>query len=388
MVYNSRVNLKTKFATSSKAKETHGVYTERNECVRLRRRAAKIAVGLSGGVDSSVTAYLLKNQGYDVTGIHMVCWNERTVGCTQNEDRADAARAAAHLGIKFEVLNFVKEYKEKVIDYFYSEYRAGRTPNPDIVCNKEIKFGMFLDWAVTQGFDYIATGHYARVSEKDGAYSLLKGMDGSKDQSYFLYRLGQNQLKRTLFPLGNKNKSDVRNIAQKVGLHNASKPDSFGICFVGEVNIKKFLERKIKIKKGNVIDKEGNIVGEHDGMAFYTIGQRHGYKLNKYFSLPTYVVAKNPEKNEIIIGYAGDVNKKVFSMTDMSFIGSIPKSDFECDVRVRHLGELFRARISYSDLISDVTCENPIFGVAPGQSAVLYQKDLVLGGGIISSARV
>ena len=322
----------------------------------------------------------------------MICWDDKqslrsgelkTAGCTADRDRKDAARAASHLKINFEALNFVNEYKNKVINYFYSEYKAGRTPNPDIMCNKEIKFGIFMNWAIENGFDYIATGHYARVN----GLSLLKGADDTKDQSYFLYRLGQKQLRRTIFPLGEMYKKDVRKIAAKIGLHNSNKPDSVGICFVGEVDIKKFLQREIKIRKGNVIDKEGNIIGEHDGMEFYTIGQRHGYKLNKYFGLPTYVTAKIPERNEIVVGFVEDVNKDEFEVDDLNFIGEKPKSDFECTVRVRHLGELYNASVSFLDtgkLKARILCETSVFGVAPGQSVVFYDGDVVIGGGVIS----
>ncbi len=342
----------------------------------------RVAVGLSGGVDSSVAAYLLKEIGYEVCGVHMICWDEKTAGCTADQDRKDAARVAAYLGISFEALNFVKEYKDKVIDYFYSEYKAGRTPNPDVMCNKEIKFGMFLNWAVKNGFDYIATGHYARVRGS----SLLKGVDDTKDQSYFLYRLGSEQLKRTIFPLGEMYKKDVRKLAEKIGLHNSNKPDSVGICFVGEVDIKKFLQREIKIRKGNVMDKEGNIIGKHDGMEFYTIGQRHGYTLNKYLGLPTYVIAKNPERNEIVVGFVEDVNKNEFEVDDLSFVEKKPEFAFGCVVRVRHLGEFYNASVTFLDDKKSkvkVLCENPVFGVAPGQSAVFYDGDIVIGGGTI-----
>lgn len=345
-------------------------------------RKGKVAVGLSGGVDSSVAAYILKEAGYEVCGVHMICWDEKTAGCTADQDRKDAARVAAHLEINFEALNFVKEYKDKVIDYFYSEYKAGKTPNPDVMCNKEIKFGMFMNWAVKNGFDYIATGHYARIRGS----SLLKGVDDTKDQSYFLYRLGAEQLKRTIFPLGEMYKKDIRKIAEKIGLHNNDKPDSMGICFVGEVDIKKFLQREIKIRKGNVIDKEGSIIGEHDGMEFYTIGQRHGYTLNRYFGLPTYVVAKNPERNEIVVGFVEDVKRNKFEVADLNFIEKKPEKNFECTVRVRHLGELYDASVSFLDnekSITNVLCENPVFGVAPGQSAVFYDGDTVIGGGVI-----
>ena len=213
----------------------------------MNKNKLKIAVGLSGGVDSSVAAYLLKKRGHDVVGVHMQCWDQRGDGCAADEDRADAAEVAGILGIKFEVLNFVDTYKNKVIKYFYSEYEKGRTPNPDVMCNKEIKFGLFLDWAVKAGFDYVATGHYAGIlnttGDVGGIYKLLKGVDSSKDQSYFLYLLGQEQLSKTLFPVGDKTKKDVRSIAKEAGLPTHSKPDSVGICFIGDIDVKEFLKQ-------------------------------------------------------------------------------------------------------------------------------------------------
>ncbi len=205
--------------------------------IKEKDNRKRVAVGLSGGVDSSVSAYLLKEQGYDVTGVYMQCWASREDGCSADEDRVDALKVATKLGIPFKYLNFVDEYKKRVIDYFYSEYQAGRTHNPDVMCNKEIKFGMFLDWAMKKGFDYVATGHYAGVRSNEGTFELLKGIDQTKDQSYFLYLLNQNQLSKTIFPLGEMEKSRVREIAEAIELHNSSKPDSVGICFIGEVDI-------------------------------------------------------------------------------------------------------------------------------------------------------
>lgn len=352
-----------------------------------RNQNKKVAVGLSGGVDSAVAAYLLKKQGYEVTGVFMQCWQEppaggfgKSGGCKADEDRVDAVKAASRVGIKFKSLDFIKEYKKRVISHFYNEYRAGRTPNPDVLCNKEIKFGLFLDWAKKKKFDYVATGHYARIVEENGTYKLLKGVDGSKDQSYFLYTLAQEQLKDSLFPLGEMTKKEVRKLAKEVGLHNWDRPDSQGICFIGEVDIKKFLQREIEPKKGYVLAVNGKVVGEHGGVWFYTIGQRHGFSLKKYFGVPVYVVGKNTGKNELIVGFGRDCLREFFEVEDVYWIFGEPKFPLECGVRIRHLGGIFQGTFSPPRVV----LREPIFGVAPGQSAVFYDGDVVLGGGIIS----
>jgi tRNA-specific 2-thiouridylase len=309
----------------------------------------------------------------------MQCWEARADGCAAEEDRVDAAKVAAHLEIKFKSLNFIKDYKKKVIDHFYKEYRVGRTPNPDVLCNKEIKFGMFLNWAQKKGFDYIGTGHYVRVEERDGVFKLLQGTDRSKDQSYFLYLLTQDQLSKVIFPLGEKKKSEVREIAKEMGLHNANKPDSMGICFIGEVDIKDFLKKKIKPKAGDVVNKEGEVIGEHDGVWFYTVGQRRGFEVNKYHGLPLYVIGKNVEKNVLIVGHAKDGERSSFEVEEVHWIGGVPGDKFKCDVRIRHLGELYLGEY----VSGSVILKNATFGVAPGQSAVFYKGEEVLGGGII-----
>jgi tRNA-uridine 2-sulfurtransferase len=344
----------------------------------------KIAVGMSGGVDSSVAAYLLKEQGYDVTGVYMQCWNSRADGCKADEDRSDAVAVASKLCLKFETLNFIKEYKEKVIEYFYKEYEAGRTPNPDVMCNKEIKFGMFLQWALKNGYDKVATGHYARVEKIGDSYKLLKGLDESKDQSYFLYLLNQEQLSKTLFPVGEMRKKDLRILANKAGLPTFNKPDSVGICFIGEVDIREFLKKRLKEKQGNVVNKDGEVLGSHDGIQFYTIGQRHGFKLIKYVGLPMYVVGKNVERNELVVGFVGDANKDKFEATDLHWIGGVPETRFTCDIRIRHLGELHEANVALNQTVAFVELKDPVFGVAPGQSVVFYIGDVLIGGGIIS----
>jgi tRNA-uridine 2-sulfurtransferase len=344
----------------------------------------KIAVGLSGGVDSSVTAYLLKEQGFDVTGVYMQCWDARADGCTADADRADAVAVSTKLGIKFEHLDFIKEYKEKVIEHFYKEYEEGRTPNPDIICNRDIKFGMFMDWAMGSGFSKIATGHYARIKETEKGYQLLKGVDETKDQSYFLYLLTQEQLSRSLFPIGGMYKMDVRELAKKAGLHTYDKPDSVGICFIGEVDIEEFLKKRLKEVPGDVVSTTGEVIGSHKGIHFYTIGQRRGFDITKYTGLPLYVVGKDKERNRLIVGFAGDVNQTEFFVRDPHWIVEEPKGELEVDVRVRHLGDIHRGRIVIDkENTVQVVLDEPVFGVAPGQSAVFYKGDVVLGGGVI-----
>lgn len=395
----------------------------------------KVALGMSGGVDSSVAAYLLKEQGYDVTGVYMQCWEAKADGCRADEDRRDALEVAAKLDIPFTSLDFIHEYKSRVISYFYDEYRAGRTPNPDVMCNKEIKFGMFLDWAEKEGFDFVATGHYARVdsavatgAENAGEieYKLLKGLDPKKDQSYFLYLLGQEQLKKTMFPLGNLEKTEIRKIAKEQGFHNAEKPDSVGICFIGEVDMKEFLKKEIDPQVGPVVNAKGEVIGEHEGVWYYTIGQRHGFKVNIYTGMPMYVIGKNVEKNELIVGFASEVNCQEFDVIDIHWVSgkepsTLSDDGLHCDVRVRHLGELHPSfvtkelnkivssgsdvngeRLHVSLQVSDkpilnldtagrsnelrlhVRFDEETFGIAPGQSAVFYIDDELIGGGIIA----
>ena len=356
----------------------------------------KVAVGLSGGVDSSVSAYLLKSQGFEVHGVHMQCWDYKADGCSGEQDRADAVKVAAKLEIPFTALNFEKEYRDKVISYFYTEYRNGRTPNPDVMCNKEIKFGLFLQWALDQGFDYVATGHYAEVSKCGDNFVLMSGVDSKKDQSYFLYLLGQKELAHVMFPLGGMCKEDVRKIGMQIGLHNAKKKDSVGICFVGEVDVREFIKREISENHGDVVDVNGEVIGKHIGVSFYTHGQRHGFTLTKYFGVPMYVIAKDVERNWLVVGDAPQANSKEFSVRGCHWINHRPEAnEFECFVRIRHLGELFRCKVNQtSEDICSVVLEDDAFGVTPGQSAVFYStessgfptQDLpryVLGGGTI-----
>lgn len=344
----------------------------------------RIAVGMSGGVDSSVTAYLLKEAEYDVVGVHIKCWDSKGDGCTAEEDRADAVAVATKLGIRFEGLDFVNEYKSRVIEYFYNEYEAGRTPNPDVLCNKEIKFGMFLEWALKNGFDAVATGHYARVEAKEGYTALLSGVDHSKDQSYFLYALNQDQLRRAMFPLGGMKKSEVRSTAKELGLVTASKPDSMGICFVGRVDIKDFLKSRLPEKTGEVVNTKGEVIGVHEGAHFYTIGQRHGFEITKYVGMPIYVLSKDISKNQLIVGSYEQAKLEEFEVELTNQINPNISYPLRCGVRIRHLGEILDCNVQQiTGNRLKVKLDNKYFGVAPGQSAVFYLNEEVLMGGII-----
>jgi tRNA-uridine 2-sulfurtransferase len=353
-------------------------------------KKGKIALGLSGGVDSSVAAYILKEQGYDVTGVYIQCWEKKSDGCASDEDKAYAVQSAAKMGIKFVHLDFIERYKSKVIEYFYAEYAAGRTPNPDVMCNKEIKFGIFYDWAMEHGFDYVATGHYARINRELDSYQLLKGIDDSKDQSYFLYLLDQKRLSKTILPIGDLKKSEVRKIAADIKLPTAARPDSMGVCFIGEIDIKDFLKQRLEVKTGDVVNKEGEVIGEHEGAWFYTIGQRHGFRITKYSGKAMYIIDKDTTNNKLIAGFEEDVYSKQFYVSNLHWIDQNPFNDqlkLKLDVRIRHLGKMHSSEVSINNENSTlmVLPNAPVFAVAPGQSAVFYQDDLVLGGGIIDS---
>lgn len=343
----------------------------------------KVYVGLSGGVDSSVTAALLKEQGYDVTGVYMKNWTKNIPGfeCPWKDDFTDAKRVAVQLGIPFKVFDFEKQYQNKVVDYMIEGFRQGITPNPDVMCNQEIKFKLFLDVALEDGADYIATGHYAKV--KNGL--LFKAKDSNKDQTYFLYRVTKKALQKTIFPLGEYTKTEVRELAKKYGLVTATKKESMGICFVGKVGIKEFLSQYVKAMPGKIIDQSGKVIGEHDGAIFYTIGQRHG--LNIGGGLPYYVTGKDMRKNEIYV--TNDIDDKnlwhhEFTLTNLHWIDTAPKSSIELEVRTRHRAPLEKCQLQISGDTATVVLENPLRALTPGQSAVLYKGNGVIGGGIIS----
>lgn len=336
----------------------------------------RVAVGLSGGVDSSVAAAILLKRGYEVSGVYLECYNEP--GCRTDQDKKDALRVALQLGIPFQVVDFRLEYRERVIEYFYREYQAGRTPNPDIVCNREIKFGIFYAWARAQGFDYVATGHYARV----GRGKLRMAKDKSKDQSYFLWQVPQDYLEHILFPLGSKLKSEVRAQARELRLATAEKPDSMGICFIGEVDVAQLLKDRLGEKSG-AVRWRGEKIGEHRGLWFYTIGQRGGWRLwpeKQHTQTPVlYVTGKNVRKNELLVGERAETvtsEVRVRGRIDLRRVGRLW-------VRVRNLGELYEIERIKGEV---VYTKEPIFGVAGGQSAVFYDsRGVVVGGGIIES---
>jgi tRNA-specific 2-thiouridylase len=344
--------------------------------------AQKVYVGLSGGVDSSVTAALLKEQGYDVTGVYMKNWSQDLPGhhCPWKEDYNDAKRVAVQLGIPFKMYDFEKEYRHKVVDYMIAEYEAGRTPNPDIMCNQEVKFKLFLDTCLEDGADLIATGHYARV--EDG--KLLNAKNLEKDQTYFLYRVTEDALKKSLMPIGEfKTKDEVRAQAKKLGLVTAEKKDSQGICFVGKVGIKDFLSNYVKTKPGDIKDEAGNIIGQHEGAIFYTIGQRHGLDVGG--GLPYYVVGKDMKKNEVYVTTNLDNENlwhKELTLTDVHWINGHPKNE-TLMVRKRYRAPLITCDISHKENVLHVTLKDQVRAVTAGQSAVFYDGKQCVGGGII-----
>ncbi len=348
----------------------------------------RVYVGMSGGVDSSLTAALLVEQGYDVTGVYMKNWSKDLPGmkCPWAEDLADAKRVAVQLGIDFKVFDFESEYKQQVVDYMIEEYKAGRTPNPDVMCNQEVKFKLFLDTALADGADMIATGHYAQVirdPSSDSAHLTL-AKDTDKDQTYFLYRVTEEALKKTLFPLGEYTKPEVREMAKKRNLWTATKKESMGVCFVGSVGMREFLSEYIETRPGDIIDKTtGQVLGRHDGAIFYTIGQRHGLELGG--GLPYYVVGKDMQKNEVYV--STNLNDEAMWRKDIS-LGAVhwisePIAG-DCLVRVRHRAPLVAARVEFVDGETTVHLAEPQRAITAGQSIVIYCDKKCLGGGVIA----
>ncbi|MBR3228899.1 tRNA 2-thiouridine(34) synthase MnmA [Candidatus Saccharibacteria bacterium] len=345
-----------------------------------------VYVGMSGGVDSSVSALLLKEQGYNVVGVYMKNWSEDLPGmkCPWAEDLADAKRVAVKLSIPFEVWDFEKEYREKVVEYMLKEFRHGNTPNPDIMCNQEIKFKLFYEKTIKAGADFIATGHYAR---KNGI-ALTRSVDENKDQTYFLYRISDEALAHTIFPIGGMTKPEVKKLAKEKGLHNAYKKESMGVCFVGEVGMKDFLKNYIEIKPGEIREAESDrVLGYHEGAVFYTIGQRHGLYLNGEKGvvndgLPYYVVKKDIKNN--IIYVSKDLNNKnlwtkELKLKDVFFRTTEKFHEKEVLVRLRHRAPLIPAKITDKTISFAKEIKRP----ASGQSAVIYDNEICLGGGII-----
>ncbi|MES2023655.1 MAG: tRNA 2-thiouridine(34) synthase MnmA [Patescibacteria group bacterium] len=367
-----------------------------------------VFVGMSGGVDSSVSAALLQKQGYDVVGVFIKTWHPDFLACNEEEERRDAIRVAAHLDIPFLTFDFEDVYKKEVADYMIAEYKMGRTPNPDVMCNKYVKFGAFLNKAISMGADYVATGHYAQNLKQSTVSSLVKGVDSSKDQSYFLWTLKQEQLSKILFPIGHLKKTEVRKLAKQFKLPVAEKKDSQGICFLGMVDLKDFLKHYIKEKKGNVENEKGEVIGWHDGVVFHTLGERHGFTITKKSpdDKPYYVIGKDIKKNILYVSQGEKVNNfAAFALggigqgthdglnyspsrlvlRDINWIKNIPKENRNYQAQIRYHGELLPCKINYK--ISNAGKAEVIFEkqilAASGQSVVVYDKDICLGGGVI-----
>lgn len=355
--------------------------------------SGRVVVGLSGGVDSSVAALLLKKQGYDVECIFMKNWDEPDAEyCTTEQDYKDAVRVSISLGVPLHTVNFVKEYREKVFSYFLEEYKAGRTPNPDILCNREIKFKAFLEYALDLGAEFIATGHYAITSKSNGSVQLLKGSDANKDQSYFLYALNQGQLSKASFPLGEMTKLDVRSMAEKYNLHTHDKKDSTGICFIGEQkHFTTFLKKYFPNNPGDIKSIDGKSCGFHDGLVFYTIGQRKGLGIGGVHGtddLPWYVAEKNMDTNELIVAQGRNhpsLYAKELTAHQLHWISGIePEIPASIWAKVRYRQKDEKCTIdSISDGMATVTFSNPVFAITPGQSIVFYEGDVCLGGAVI-----
>jgi tRNA-specific 2-thiouridylase len=355
-----------------------------------------VVVGMSGGVDSSVTALLLKQQGYNVIGLFMKNWedDDDSEYCSSRQDLLDAVSVADTIGIPIEAVNFSKEYKDRVFSYFLREYQAGRTPNPDILCNAEIKFKAFLDHAMRLGADAIATGHYAQVREQNGQFQLLKAQDTSKDQSYFLHRLNQAQLSKSMFPLGNILKSEVRKIAEQHQLSNYAKKDSTGICFIGERPFREFLARYLPTEPGDMLTPDGQKVGRHVGLSFYTIGQRQGLGIGGAKDSngePWFVAGKNIELNQLIVvqghDHAALLSPQLCAL-DMHWIaGEAPEvaRDYAAKTRYRQADAPCHFTLP-TPTSAQFTFEQAQWAVTPGQSVVLYDGEICLGGGIIEQA--
>ena len=379
---------------------------------------AKVVVGLSGGVDSSVAAYLLREQGHEVIGVFMKNWHDPEVTisdeCPWEEDSKDALLVADKLGIPFHSIDLSKEYYDRIVSYMFDEYKNGRTPNPDILCNREIKFDTFLKHALLLGADYVATGHYCRNRKTKEGYELMAGLDDNKDQSYFLCQINQEQLSKALFPIGELNKKDVRAIASEQDLVTAEKRDSQGLCFIGKVKLPDFLKQKLKEKKGNVIkvskdwdgfnnplspseeysltEEDGVKIGEHNGAHFYTIGQRKGLNIGGHTD-PLFVIQTNTKTNTIYVGEGEDHlglyrPGLLIKNEDIHFVKQtdemVDGDQKEYQIRIRYRQKLFQARLVKTNEGLEIFFNQPQKAIAKGQFAAWYEKDVLIGSGVIS----
>ncbi len=359
------------------------------------KKSKKVLVGLSGGVDSSVAATILKERGFDVIGAFIKVWTPPWLPCPWREDRRDAMRVAAVLGIPFVTVDLEKEYKKEIIDYMVAEYKSGRTPNPDMMCNKTIKFAAFLKKTKKFGAQFVATGHYARIKkDKSGRYRLFRGIDENKDQSYFLAMLDQKQLSRVIFPIGDYIKAEVRKMAAKYGLPTAAKKDSQGLCFMGEIDMKEFLKKFIESKEGKILDEKGRVLGRHDGARFLTIGQRHGFELfdKDTKRKPHYVVGKDVESNTVIVSgkplQSGFARKNIL-LKNVNWCAETPRTlgkgnEYSCVLRYRGRGlECSIRKIDGKKNTAEISLSKEEYSIPSGQFMAIYKKDECLGGGEI-----
>ncbi len=372
-----------------------------------------IAIGLSGGVDSAVAAHTLVEHGYDVTAVFLQCWKKP--GCRAEQDRKDALKIALNLDIPFKVLDFREQYHQQVLNYFLKSYQQGLTPNPDVLCNQVIKFGLFYDWALNNGFKFMATGHYAQIirSKNNQPPFLATSQDLHKDQTYFLHQLDQKQLEHIMFPIGHLTKDKVRQKAHDYQIHVADKKDSVGICFIGNINVRQFLEDNLGKNPGKVITKNGRVIGAHQGLWFYTIGQRRGFSINKNWVEkrteliesgedlpPLYVIGKKLEDNRLVVGPRKKIAEDSFIVQKLDLIDqSINFLSLPLKVRIRHTGQLTACEVrKTSNDQYQVNLDNSLKGIAPGQFAVFYTQSLAtntspakyicLGGGTITDSVV
>lgn len=361
-------------------------------CLREDRKDMHVIVGMSGGVDSSVAALLLQQQGYQVSGIFMQNWEDDEEHCTARQDYKDASSVAQALGIELSTVNFSEEYWERVFEHFLAEYSAGRTPNPDILCNKEIKFKAFLEHARCQGADAIATGHYVQSGAENGNIELRRGMDRNKDQSYFLYTLNQNQLRPSLFPVGHLEKPNVRQLAHQAGFHVHSKKDSTGICFIGERKFSRFLEEYLPAQPGDIHSDSGENIGRHNGLMFYTLGQRQGLGIGGQSDAgeePWYVLAKDLTENRLIVGQGHEhpmLLRNTLDAHDVHWVCGAPvQKSFRCTAKVRYRQDDQNAQVLVEKGQKiKLRFDEPVRAATPGQSVVLYDNESCLGGAIIS----